>query len=344
MSTAATIAIPEFRVYSGTQVRGVLRERRREVVEAIEAAYVAHGEDETVNPDSYFLRFPDRSSDRIIALPATLRPGSGRPATGLKWISSFPGNVNRGLARASALLILNDEDTGYPVACMEAAAISATRTAVGAAIGLRELLADRLEPATISLIGTGVINHHVLQYLDLAGVTPRRILLFDRDRGNAAAFIAALPARLEAEASIATSAGEAIAAGEVVVFATTAAEPHVTDASLFEHRPIVLHLSLRDLAPEIVLESHNVVDDVDHCLKASTSLHLAEQRVGHRRFVGHTLPGLLRGHSPPGDDRPVILSPFGMGILDVAVGDLVHRSLRSGCPPVDGFFFDATRF
>jgi len=33
-----------------------------------------------------------------------------------------------------------------------------------------------------------------------------------------------------------------------------------------------------------------------------------------------------------------------MGILDVAVGDLVHRSLRGSCAAIDRFFYDATRF
>jgi ornithine cyclodeaminase/alanine dehydrogenase-like protein (mu-crystallin family) len=154
------------------------------------------------------------------------------------------------------------------VACMEAAAISATRTAISAVIGLRELTVARAKPSTVSLIGASVINHHVLQHLDLAGVTPQQIVLFDRDRDNAAAFAAALPEDLGASVSIASSLREAITLGEVVMFATTVAEPHVTDVAWFEHRPIVLHLSLRDLAPDIVLDAHNVIDDVGHCMKA----------------------------------------------------------------------------
>ena len=95
MSTA-----PSFSVIPGAQVRRVLRGREAEVVQLVESAYRLHAEGRSVNPPSYFLRFPDRPSSRIIALPASL--GGAAPVDGLKWIASFPGNVAEGLPRASA--------------------------------------------------------------------------------------------------------------------------------------------------------------------------------------------------------------------------------------------------
>src|SRR2546425_12853668 len=53
--------------------------------------------------------------------------------------------------------------------------------------------------------------------------------------------------------------------------------------------PVVLHISLRDLAPEILLRSQNMVDDVEHVMKANTAPHLAEQQTGNRSFVTGTL-------------------------------------------------------
>ena len=95
----------------------MLQGREKEIVELVEATYRLHGAGDSVNPPSYFLRFPDRPSSRIIALPASI--GGPTRVDGLKWISSFPENVAAGIPRASAVLILNDHDTGYPFACLE---------------------------------------------------------------------------------------------------------------------------------------------------------------------------------------------------------------------------------
>jgi hypothetical protein len=62
---------------------------------------------------------------------------------------------------------------------------------------------------------------------------------------------------------------------------------------VFDHNPLVLHVSLRDLAQEIVLASTNIVDDIEHCLKANTSPHLAEQLAGDRDFIDETLDDVM---------------------------------------------------
>ncbi|HKE92346.1 MAG TPA: hypothetical protein VKB45_18575, partial [Gemmatimonadales bacterium] len=112
---------------------------------------------------------------------------------------------------------------------------------------------------------------------------------------------------------------------------TVAPAPYIADASLFAHNPLVLHISLRDLAPEILLRSHNVVDDVEHVLRANTSPHLAEQQAGNRAFVTGTLAEVMMGRCSVDRSRPIIFSPFGIGVLDVAVGKWVYdRAVAAG--------------
>ena len=88
-------SVPPFAVISGAQVQHALEGREKQIVELVEATYRLHGAGDSVNPPSYFLRFPDRPTARIIALPASI--GGQVRVDGLKWISSFPENVAAGI-------------------------------------------------------------------------------------------------------------------------------------------------------------------------------------------------------------------------------------------------------
>jgi ornithine cyclodeaminase/alanine dehydrogenase-like protein (mu-crystallin family) len=131
-----------------------------------------------------------------------------------------------------------------------------------------------------------------------------------------------------------------------VVFATVAAEPHIRDVPCFAHNPVVLHVSLRDLAPEILLASTNMVDDIEHCLKANTSPHLVEQITGSRDFLAGTLADVMDGRVSVPTDRPVIFSPFGLGVLDLAVGKYVYDQVASAddLHVIDDFFHELRRY
>jgi 2,3-diaminopropionate biosynthesis protein SbnB len=336
---------PTFATISGAQVHRTLAGREKAVVDIVEAAYRAHGVGDTVNPPSYFLRFPDRPDARIIALPASV--GGDVQIDGIKWISSTPANVREGLPRASGVLILNDRETGYPIACMEASIVSACRTAASAVLAADCLTRVRARPRRLGIIGTGLIARYLHSYLVGTGWTFDGIGLFDLSTEHVAGFREYLDRCGEAaDIVVHDSAEDLLAACDLTVFATVAAVPHVVDPACLAHRPLILHVSLRDLGPEIILGATNIVDDIEHCLRARTSPHLAEQQVGHRGFVAGTLYDVLIGRVTPAFDRPVIFSPFGLGVLDLAVGNFVYQTLeRSGeLTPVPGFFHDMKRY
>ena len=204
MTAPAGRAVPPFAVIPGGQVQQALAGRERQVAELVEATYRLHGAGDSVNPPSYFLRFPDRPSDRIIALPASI--GGPRPVDGLKWISSFPGNVAAGIPRASAVLILNDHDTGYPFACLESSIISATRTAASAAVAADWLTRGRPRPAAVGFIGTGLIARYIHTFLAGTGWTFDQTGVHDPSPASTAGFRGYLdhPARPAASPSTTT--------------------------------------------------------------------------------------------------------------------------------------------
>jgi ornithine cyclodeaminase len=336
---------PPFAVIPGAQVQQALRGREQQITGLVEAAYRLHGAGDSVNPPSYFLRFPDRPADRIIALPASV--GGQNRVDGLKWISSFPGNVAAGLPRASAVLILNDYDTGYPFACLESSIISATRTAASAALAADWLSRGRPRPARAGFFGTGLIARYIHTFLAGTGWSFGETGVHDLSAEHAAGFRGYLEQQPGAgRITVYEDAGQLIRSSDLLVFATVAGKPHVSDPSWFKHNPLVLHVSLRDLAPEILLASANVVDDVEHCLKADTSPHLAERLTGNREFLAGTLDDVMSGRVTVPGDRPVVFSPFGLGVLDLAVGKYVYDEVsRAGqLHVIDGFFHELSRY
>jgi 2,3-diaminopropionate biosynthesis protein SbnB len=342
MSTS--LPAPGFSVIPGAQVRAALDGRAKEVTDIVERAYRLHDAGRTVNPDSYFLRFPDRPSARIIALPASV--GGDVDVHGIKWISSFPENVAGGLPRASAVLILNDTRTGYPFACLESSIISASRTAASAALAAAALAGRRADrPVRAGYVGTGLIARYVHTYLVANGFDFEQVGLYDTDPAAREGFAGFLGRSGSARVHGHERPEDLIRASDLIVFATIAGEPHVHDPRLFAHHPLVLHLSLRDLAPAVVRAAFNVVDDVEHSLKAGTSLHLTEQADGNRDFVAGTLVDVLDDRIVAPADRTVVFSPFGLGVLDLAVARFVHDRVEASgeLSAVPDFFVELSR-
>ncbi|MFL6261099.1 MAG: 2,3-diaminopropionate biosynthesis protein SbnB [Thermoanaerobaculia bacterium] len=313
-------------ILGGGEIGELLAEREEEIAAAVDRAYRVHHAGQSSLPHSLFLRFPGDDTNRIIALPAFL--GDGFALAGMKWISSFPGNVSRGIPRASAVLVLNDCETGLPEAILEGSLISARRTAASAALAARAL--HRGPVGRVGLIGTGLINFEVVRFLRrLMGADT--FLLHDLDAGRAERFAAEAASSLGVEATVAGSLEEVLAACPVTSLATTATRPWVSDLSPCTPGATILHVSLRDLTPEVILACDNVVDDVDHVCRAQTSVHLAEQATSGRGFIRCALAEILAGTQPArrDDSSIAVFSPFGLGVLDLAVGQLALEAARA---------------
>ena len=311
-------------ILKGHEVLSLLAGREAELIRTVRAAYQAHAEGDSSLPHSTFLRFPADGRNRIIALPAYLGEEFG--VAGIKWISSFPGNLALGLDRASAVVILNSPQTGRPEAIIEGSIISAKRTAASAALAAQCLQQDSSATAA-AFLGCGLINFEIARSLLAACPGLTTFTVYDLDEGRARHFAQQCEATFApVRAQVAADLPALLRAAPLVSIATTAAQPYISDLAACAPGSTILHISLRDLAPEVILASDNVVDDIDHVCRAQTSVHLTEQMVGSRGFIRCTLADILRGHAPARRDAQslAIFSPFGLGVLDLAVSKLVR--------------------
>jgi len=131
-------------------------------------------------------------------------------------------------------------------------------------------------------------------------------LIHDLDPRYASSLAVHTEDRLGARAEAAPGPEPAIGRGDIVVFTTTAGTPYFLDPAALRPEQTILNISLRDLGPQVILAAYNILDDVEHCMKANTAPHLAEQLVHSRDFVTGTLAQLVNGAIRVGDDRPKI--------------------------------------
>ncbi len=152
----------------------------REVIDALAVAFREKGEGRIEMPPKPGIHpQPDAF---LHAMPAWI-PALG--SAGIKWVSGFPENQRRGLPYISGLMILNDPETGFPTAVLDATWITAMRT--GAATGLAARHLARPESATAGILACGVQGRTNLEAL-ACEFTLGHVVAFDLHREVAERF------------------------------------------------------------------------------------------------------------------------------------------------------------
>jgi alanine dehydrogenase len=126
-------------------------------------AFVRHHAGEWAMPAKVYLESPGYGDFR--AMPAR---GSGLAM--LKWISSFPGNPERGLPTVMGVVVLSDAATSAPVALLDARSVTALRTGAVAAVASRALARD--DAKTAGIVGCGLHGAWTARCLAAAGYGP----------------------------------------------------------------------------------------------------------------------------------------------------------------------------
>lgn len=180
-----------------------------EIIEAIDQMFREKGESRVEMPPKPGIHTqPDAF---IHAMPAYI-PSLG--AAGMKWISGYPGNQQRGLPYINGLLILNDPETGIPLAFMDATWITAKRTGAATAIAARYLA--RPDSTRAGIVACGVQGRSNLEALSRLFAF-ERVKAYDLKAEIAAEFAAEMGAQLQLEIEPVKTAAEAVMGMDIVV-------------------------------------------------------------------------------------------------------------------------------
>ncbi|URM93154.1 ornithine cyclodeaminase family protein [Actinomadura madurae] len=255
-------------------------------------------------------------------------PGTGAVA---KFGSVTPGNAARGLPTVAALVTVQDPVDGRPVAVIEGEAVTTLRTSAASAVAAGHLAAP--DASRLAVIGCGVQGRaHVRA---MAAVRPLGRVTMTCRQPETCTAAADLAAELELPVETAASARAAVEDAQIVVTATTSAEPVVSGAWL---RPGCTVVSVGSFAPDraevdgetLTRAASVVVDDVPTALEHAGPVMAAVRDglldPGAVRPLGPVVAGLATGRASAADI--VFYNSVGVGVQDTAAASVIVARAR----------------
>jgi alanine dehydrogenase len=273
--------------------------------EAVREAFVAYARGEWSMPPKVYV--PAYPAGDFRAMPAL---GAGHAA--LKWVTSFPGNPERGLPTVMGLVLVSDASNGVLQAVLDAGAVTALRTGAAAVLAAETL--GRGDAGNAAVVGAGVNGRAAARTFLARG---RDVLIWDVDPARSEA------AAAELGAQVAGSREEALGA-DLVVTVTPGQEVLFPSGSLREGQ----HVSLMgadgpgktEIAVEEVVRTHVFCDDWEQASHAGELMHAVERGLLEREAVtqlGDVLAGTAAGRRS--GDEITTFDSTGLAIQDLAV-------------------------
>jgi ornithine cyclodeaminase/alanine dehydrogenase-like protein (mu-crystallin family) len=193
-----------------------------EIIRSLETAFREKGEGKTEMPPKPGIH-PGGGDNFIHAMPAYI---PALKSAGIKWVSGFIENSKRDLPYITGLLILNDVETGLPLAVMDCVWITAMRTGAATALSARYLA--RPESSVVGILGCGVQGRTNLEALRVL-FPVKKVMAYDVDAGIAQRYAKEMEARFGVEVVTVQKPREAVSGCDLVVTAgPILRKPHQT--------------------------------------------------------------------------------------------------------------------
>jgi ornithine cyclodeaminase/alanine dehydrogenase len=226
----------------------------KDAISLVETVLTEHGLQQFENPPKPGVHTIEGAF--IHAMPGFL---PRKQAAGMKWVSGYSDNFQYGLPSIMGLIVLNDIQTGQPVAVMDGGYITALRTAAVSGVSARYLAAE--DSSRLGIVGTGVQGRYNM--LSLTEVLPRleEIKIFDSNQAVLTEFIAAAKEHPSLNIITCSSAREVIEGADVIVTATGHLEERVYLEKWVKDGALVLPVHTRGWEQEMLNQAEKLVVD-----------------------------------------------------------------------------------
>lgn len=292
--------------------------RMSDVIKVVEDAFIAFEQNKASMPPKSYL-IVEHGDFR--AMPAAING-----AAGMKWVNVHLKNKAKDLPSIMALLILNDPETGYPLAIMDATQITAYRTAAASAIASKNLA--RKISQSLGIIGAGHQAYtHIMAHLELYDF--EEIKIYDLSKNATGRLINYFSDYPLTECSL-----EEAAASDIICTLTPSKSPILKQAWI---KPGT-HINAvgadakgkEELEPSILGKALVVVDDVGQASTAgeinvpvSNGTYKLDQIYA---TLSEIIIGKKKGRT---DDKTItIFDSTGVAIEDIATAKLVYEKAR----------------
>lgn len=286
---------------------------------------------------------PDR---RYMAMPAYL--GAPFDMAGMKWYGSNVENKKKGLPRSILTLILNDKDTGAPLAFMSANILSAYRTGAVPGVGFKYFAKE--DASTIGIVGPGVMSKTALAAAMAVRPNLKTVKVKGRGKASLDAFIEYVHKEYPGvEVCAVDSIEEAVRNSDIVSVSTSsptgdpALYPYIAEEWIKPGAIIETTAALRFDDDFIINRARTVTDNIElyeaweEEMKPNAyntipipAVHvmdlIAEGKMKSEKIddLGDVIMGKIPVHRDP--DEVIIYSVGGMPIEDIAWGTIVYRN------------------
>ncbi len=299
-----------------------------EAIEACEQGLASYSAGQAVIP----VRTPVEAELGVgLFMPGLLRDTG---AMGIKIVSVFAQNPSRGLPTVTALMVLNDSQTGEPLAAMEAGYLTALRTGAAAGIATKYLARDRI--SCVAVFGAGVQARTQVSAV-LAVRTVERITAYDIDRDAALSFADDMREEFGVDTCVADTPAAAVSGADVVIAATTSKTP-VFDGRLISPGTHVNAIGAytpdtRELDDYLVVHADKFVCDSKEALWAEAGdilIPFSKGLVSKQRVdaeLGELVLGKKEGRT--NDEQISVYKGVGIAALDLAVAQMVYARAKA---------------
>jgi len=300
----------------------------REVLEALDCGFAAKGRGHAEMPPKPGIH--TRPDCFIHAMPAYVKE---LEVAGLKWVSGYPPNTARGLPYITGLLVLNDCETGVPLAVMDCAWVTAMRTGASAGISARYLA--RAGSDTAAIVGCGVQARTSLMALVEELPALAEVRCYDLFPEATRRFIADMAARFPALRFVTcSSAPDAVRPADVVVTAIpiVAAPKPDLDAGMLKEGGLAIALDYDAAWTSAAMQECDTFcsDDIDQLLATKAhGLYFGGIPAAISADLGELAAGLKPGRESDGER--IFSMNMGIAVDDMVTAKVLYeRALERG--------------